>query len=161
MTDFNNEVADLYSWLFKIAKKYCSSISDAEDLVGDTVYKVLCNKDKFEDGRALKPWCEVIMLNTYITGYNRRSLVEFVRCDSIGDILSCHFASDRIIVHDILASIKRCYRKSCSMECVIYNAKGYSYEEISMILNIPVGTVRSRISIGRELLKKEMGLSVK
>ena len=63
MTDFNREIADLYPWLFKIARRYCSSVCDIEDLVGDTIYKVLSNKEKFKEGRALKPWCEVIMLN--------------------------------------------------------------------------------------------------
>lgn len=44
MTDFNREIADLYPWLFKIARRYCSSVCDIEDLVGDTIYKVFCNK---------------------------------------------------------------------------------------------------------------------
>ena len=39
MTDFNREIADLYPWLFKIARRYCSSVCDIEDLVGDTIYK--------------------------------------------------------------------------------------------------------------------------
>lgn len=94
MTDFNREIADLYPWLFKIARRYCSSVCDIEDLVGDTIYKVLSNKEKFKEGRALKPWCEVIMLNTYITAYNRRSLIRFVGCDNIKEIFSHNQASE-------------------------------------------------------------------
>ena len=106
MTDFNREIADLYPWLFKIARRYCSSVCDIEDLVGDTIYKVLSNKEKFKEGRALKPWCEVIMLNTYITAYNRRSLIRFVGCDNIKEIFSHNQASDDLMVHDIQAAIR-------------------------------------------------------
>lgn len=161
MMDFNNEVADLYPWLIKRARKYYSCADDIEDLVGETIYKVLCNKDKFEKGKALKPWCEVIMLNTYITEYNRKSLVSYVSCDSVKEIFSHSHATDGIIVQDILDAIKRCRLKSCSIDCVIYYARGYSYDEISKKLHIPLGTVRSRISWGREMLKKELGLFVK
>lgn len=159
--DFNSEVADLYPWLLKRARKYYSCSDDIEDLVGETIYKVLSNKDKFEQGKALKPWCEVIMLNTYITEYNRKSLVHYVSCDTVKEISSLSLATDEISVHDILDAIKRCRLKSCCIDCVIYYAKGYSYEEISKIFNIPLGTVRSRIAWGREMLKKELGLSVK
>lgn len=159
--DFNNEVASLYPWLLRIAGRYCSSSCDVEDLVGETIYKVLSNKEKFEEGRALKPWCEVIMLNTYITEYNRKSLVRFVSCDGAKEILSCNLASDEIMIHDILDIIERCRHKSCCIDCVLFYAEGYSYDEISKIFNIPVGTVARRISNGKTLLKKELGLSVK
>ena len=62
--DFEKEIALLYPWIVKVARKYCWSIQDAEDLANDTVYKALLNKDKFESGRPLKPWCEVIMQPT-------------------------------------------------------------------------------------------------
>lgn len=159
--DINKEVANLYPWLYRIAKKYCSSIYDIEDLVGETIYKILSNKDKFDESRSLKPWCEVIMLNTYITNYNRRTLVSFIHYDGMKEMFSYNLASDNILIRDIIEAIKRCYSKSCCMDCVIYYAKGYSYDEISKILDIPISTVRSRISSGRELLKKELGLSVK
>lgn len=161
MTDFNSEVADLYPWLFKIARKYCSSMCDIEDLVGDTIYKILSNKEKFKEGSPLKPWCEVIMLNTYITDYNRKSLVRFINHDNIGEIFSHNLASDDLMVYDIHSAIKRCCNKTCSMDCVIYYAYGYSYEEISKMIGIPVSTVRSRIYYGRELLKTELDLTVK
>lgn len=156
--DFNSEIAKIYPWLLNTARKYYSSMYDIEDLVGDTICKVLCNKDKFEDGRDLKPWCEIIMRNTYITNYNRKSLIQFTTYDSCLDIYSDHSTSDNTIAYDVISAIKRCNDRSCCIECVIYYAEGYSYEEISKKLNIPIGTVRSRISWGREMLKKELGL---
>lgn len=159
--DFNSEIAKIYPWLLNTARKYYSSMYDIEDLVGDTICKVLYNKDKFEDGRDLKPWCEIIMRNTYITNYNRKALIQFTTYDSCLDIYSDHSTSDNTIAYDVISAIKRCNDRSCCIECVIYYAEGYSYEEISKKLNIPIGTVRSRISWGRELLRKELKIYVK
>ena len=47
------------------------------------------------------------------------------------------------------------------MDCVVYYALGYSYKEIGKMVGIPVNTVRSRISYGRELLRNELDLTVK
>lgn len=70
MIDFNCEIVDLYLWFFKIVRRYCLFVCDIEDFVGDIIYKVLSNKEKFKEGRVLKFWCEVIMLNIYIIVYN-------------------------------------------------------------------------------------------
>lgn len=90
--DFEKEIALLYPWIVKVARKYCWSIQDAEDLANDTVYKALLNKDKFESGRPLKPWCEVIMQNTYITNYNRKSIIRFVDYDDVCQVVSLRLA---------------------------------------------------------------------
>lgn len=153
--DFNSEVSELYPWLFKKARKYCSSVHDIEDLVNETVYKVLSNKEKFEEGRALKPWCETIMQNTYFTEYNRKYLVQYVSMDN-NEPLIHRFASDETAVYEIFEAIERCRKRSCCIDCVMMYADGYSYSEIGKMFNIPVGTVSRRISYGRELLRKEL-----
>ena len=150
--DFEKEIALIYPWIVKVARKYCWSMQDAEDLANDTVYKALLNKDKFEIGRPLKPWCEVIMQNTYITNYNRKSIIRFVDYDDVCQVVSLRLASEGTLFHEILSIIRRC---AC-IECVLLYAKGYSYDEIGQLLNIPVTTVRSRISFGRELLRREL-----
>lgn len=156
MMNFEKELVALYPWLLRQAGKYCHSVQDAEDLVGETIYKLLVNKEKFEEGRPLKPWCEVIMLNTYITSYNRGTIIRFVGYDKVYHVLSGNDASDAAILHEIYSIIRRCALKSCSVECVLFYAKGYSYDEISEFLHIPVGTVRSRIYFGRKLLSQAL-----
>ena len=61
-----------------------------------------------------------------------------------------------ILFDDLVSTIQRCAKKSRCIDSVMYYAEGYSYEEISEILNIPVGTVRSRISSGRKFLLQEI-----
>lgn len=155
--DFDKELIAIYPWILKIARKYCYTIEEAEDLAGETVCKMLSNKNRFENGCPLKPWCKVIMLNTYITNYNRNSLVRFVGYEHVLDFTSSRNISDRLAFRELVSAIRRCAAKSCSIECVIYHAKGYSYDEISKILRIPITTVRSRISWGRKILGEEIG----
>lgn len=79
----------------------------------------------------------------------------------IKEIFSHNQASDDLMVHDIQAAIRRCHNRTCCMDCVVYYAHGYSYKEIGKMVGIPVNTVRSRISYGRELLRNELDLTVK
>ena len=46
--DFEKELSEIYPWILKVARKFCCSMQDAEDLAGDTVYKLLVNRDKFD-----------------------------------------------------------------------------------------------------------------
>ncbi|MDD3038887.1 RNA polymerase sigma factor [Bacteroides sp.] len=156
--DFDKELSEIYPWILRMARKYCRTREDAEDLAGDTVYRLLINRDKFDCSRSLKPWCVVIMENLYITMYNRKSIINFVCYDmAMENISSCN-ASDLTLFHEVLAGIRRCFEKTKCIDCMIYFSKGYSYKEISEFLNIPIGTVKSRISYDRKKLYKELNL---
>ena len=97
------------------------------------------------------------MRNTYITSYNRSSLVHFTEYDIIAENRSVGNPYNMIIYNDVMAVIMRCSQKSRCIDSVIYWAKGYSYDEISNLLHVPVGTVKSRISFGRKILHQELG----
>jgi len=140
--DFEKELSEIYPWILRVARKFCCSMQDAEDLAGDTVYKLLVNRDKFDCSKPLQPWCLIVMRNTYIIRYNRNSLI--------------HFTAHSILFDDLVSTIQRCAKKSRCIDSVMYYASGYSYDEISEILNIPVGTVRSRISSGRKMIWHEL-----
>ena len=130
-------------------------MQDAEDLAGDTVYKLLVNRDKFDCSKPLQPWCLIIMRNTYIIRYNRNSLIHFTGLDMVDGSAISNCTAHSILFDDLVSIIQRCAKKSRCIDSVMYYASGYSYDEISEILNIPVGTVRSRISSGRKMLLQE------
>ena len=159
--NIDEEVVRLYPWMMRVANRMCANNEDAEDLVGDTVYKILSNRERFNYNMDLKPWCIAIMANTNKTKLHHNSLVLFVDYDSAYDIPSLCPAIDRAAIKNILSIIRKCARQTNTMQCVIYCAKGYSYDEISMLENIPVGTVKSRISFGRRLLRLALNYNVK
>lgn len=155
--DFEQELSKIYPWILKVAKRFCWSVQDAEDLAGDTVYKLLVNRDKFDCSKPLQPLCLVVMRNTYIIKYNRNSLIHFTGINTVEENVVSNCTSHSILFDDLIFTIQRCAQKSRCIDSVMYYAKGYSYDEISEILHIPVGTVRSRISSGRKLILQEIG----
>ena len=154
--DFEKELSEIYPWMLCIARKFCKSIQDAEDLAGDTVCKVLTSRDKFDTSKSLKTWCYAVMQNTYITQYNRNALIRFIEYDSVAESTSHERASNLAMFNDVVSAIRRCAQKSCCMDSLVYRAQGYSYDEISGILDVPVSAIRSRISFGRKILSREL-----
>ncbi|NBJ08313.1 hypothetical protein D1647_19345 [Alistipes sp. Z76] len=67
-------------------------------------------------------------------------------------------ADQELALSHILSAVRDCARKSVAIECVVLYAKGYNYDEISRMLGIPKGTVMSRISNGRKMLKESLEL---
>ena len=127
---------------------------DAEDLAEETIFKMLSNSNSFNEEKPFKPWCSVIMLNTYITAYNRDLLVYFEDEEKGRNEMSATDTDQQVGYSELLDIVEFCRRKSCSIDCVMMYARGYSYDEIADSMGIPVGTVRSRISYGRDLLRK-------
>lgn len=156
--DFEKEVLKVYPWIINLAKKYCHSAKDAEDLAGDTVCKILENKNKFNYTKDLKPWCIAILRNTFLTRYNKSTLIKFVGYEYVLDSSTSFNTLSKVYYNELVSAIKKCSKKSICMESLALYAKGYSYDEISILLHIPVGTVRSRISAGRKVLRQELNI---
>lgn len=155
--DFNQEVCRLYPWLLAKAFYLCSSKADAEDIAMDVVCKMLENAHKFNAGMPIKPWAAAILNNTFCSWYNRRRLVEFISIDCVEGLPSHLSHPDaRVVIKSILHTVRQCAHLSNTITGVILYAKGYSYAEISKTLCIPLGTVRSRIHIGRKILSERM-----
>lgn len=153
---FSDMLVGLYPWIKGQAYRICGNKCDAEDLASEVIYKMLKNSERFDCSRDLKPWATSIIFNTYITNFNRRKCVQFVEVDNDACFYSYHDSQSNISVKRIFSIIRKCARQSCTIECVLLYAKGYTYEEISQLLHIPIGTVRSRISLGRKTLKRAL-----
>lgn len=152
--DVESLVVEHAGWIRKKARRYYSNEQDADDLASETIYKCLSNADKYNPSRSFKPWVIAIMENTYITQYNRRKCVFFTGYDDYDSCFENEYADQLASVNSILSIIHECNRKSRCIECVLLYAEGYSYEEIAIKTGIPEGTVKSRISAGRKMLRK-------
>lgn len=152
----NDIVAENYGWILSRARKYCTNLMDAEDLAGEVVYKILSSKERYDAAKSFKAWCSTILLNTYITIYNHNNLVGFVSVDKGQYAISGYNTSSQVYVDEVYAALDSCRNKSCAIDCVRKYSEGYSYDEISRMYSIPVGTVRSRISFARNIFRKEL-----
>lgn len=145
------------AWIHQKALRYEADRYEADDLASETIYKCLSQGSRFDTSRSFKPWALTIMENTYITRYNRRRCVLFTGIDDFDPHSDSDSADQLVSVRRILSVIRQCARQSCCIDSVILYAKGYSYDEISVMEGIPIGTVKSRVAAGRKMIRLALG----
>lgn len=140
--------------LQKFALRLTRNKTDADDLVQSTCLRALEKAYHFNEGTNLFRWTSKIMFNLFVSGYRRRMKFE-TRFDPESFLQQVSVAPSQDI-HVELANVRRAMtklgagqRKVISLICI----KGMSYGEASEMLQIPVGTVRSRLSRAREELQ--------
>lgn len=145
------------SRLQKFALRLTRNNADADDLLQSTCLRALEKADTFETGTNLFSWTSKIMYNLFVSSYRRRVKFE-VQYDPEHYIDSQYMLPVQDIqlelaeVDKAISKLRSEHREVLISVCVM----GLSYEEVSTLLGIPVGTVRSRLSRARENLNEIM-----
>ena len=152
--DYDAEVCRLLPWLRRQARVFVRG-AEADDLVGDTLLRLFLHRREFESVEELKSWCYVVMRNLHFSAVYRRKLIGFVSLDDGFDV------SIEAGVLDLLAcredaQILRSLMRFVSVRALVLYAMGYSYAEIGVLMGVPLGTVQSRISAGRKIIRDEI-----
>jgi len=143
-----------YASLFRFAFGLSRNEADAYDLVQETFWRLAAKGHQLRDSTKAKTWLFTTLYREFLR--NRRSKSRF---ESIEDLSAQNepaampSAEDRIdgaSAREALMQIDELYRAPL----VLFYLEGHSYAEIAEILNIPAGTVMSRISRGRDSLRK-------
>jgi RNA polymerase sigma-70 factor, ECF subfamily len=168
--DFESQAMGFVDALYNTALRMTRNAQDAEDLVQETYFKAYKHFDKFESGTNLKAWLFKIMKNTFINNYRRKQLTppqsDFADIEGSFESQVSEEATRQIkspeeeLLEDVLdEDVQRAlddlpvdYR----MVVVLADIEGFSYKEIGDILDIPLGTVMSRLYRGRKLLEAEL-----
>ena len=132
---------------------------EALDLVQETYLRAINNKDKFHEGTNLKAWLLTIMKNIFINNYRKASRTNVVNDTSDNLFLlnsgsiSIENSAENSLVMEVLKqainSLNIEYRKPFLM-----HYQGFKYEEIADELNLPLGTVKSRIFFARKQMQQ-------
>lgn len=155
---FVTRLVDVQNNLLSFAYQLTLDKETARDLVQDTTLKALSNEDKYVDNVNFKGWVMTIMRNIFINNY-RRNLKENKLIDVSQDLYSLNISQESdlntpygsIAVSEITKIISM-FPSEFSQPFSMYVA-GYKYEEIAQELNLPIGTVKSRIFAIRKKLK--------
>lgn len=166
--DFETAAIPYLDSLYNMAFRLTRNPVDAEDLVQETYLKAYRHYEKFQKGTNLKAWLFRILKNTFINGYRKRqnrpthSAFEDIE-DSFESIVSDQapqrikdpeeVALQNVLDEDVqgaLDSLRDDYR----MVILLVDIEGFSYKEAAEILDVPVGTVMSRLYRGRRTLEK-------
>ena len=148
------ELVDILPELRLYARSLTYSVADAEDLVSETCVRVLERESQFDPGRSLIAWVIRICRNLNIDKSRsrrwRREQLEIVEKDA--DSLSCKTIEDRLELSEVHRFIHQLPLEQ--REVLILKGGGYRYDEIAERLNIPRGTVMSRLHRGRKALEE-------
>lgn len=140
-------------------KLYNGDENNAKDLYQDTWLKVYCYIEKYDTNKNFLPWVGSICANTYKDKYRHKKILSFVSMKSQEEqdffLNSIPQTQEEEKYQDVRDAIKELPEK-LKICIVLYYFNGLSVEETSKCLNIPVGTVKSRLSKARKILKKEL-----
>jgi RNA polymerase sigma-70 factor (ECF subfamily) len=155
--EFNEQLLSYQNPLKYFALKLTADNEDAEDLLQETFLKALKYKDKFQEKTNLKAWLYTIMKNTFINNY-RRAVRKRTIIDNTADDFFVNSTKQRSPISpeseynykEIIKTVEE-LNDECRIPFKMHN-EGYKYKEIADELDMPIGTVKSRIFLARKKL---------
>lgn len=161
--EFNNHFTELQKRLLPSAYRLTHNVEDAKDLIQETALRAFNNKEKFEVGTNFRAWVTTIMRNTFINIYRKKKnrATSSEPSDSYIFVNEGHTednaAGSNIMMEElknIISDLDETYRKPFLMFF-----EGFKYDEIATDMNLPIGTVKSRIFFARKRLRETVGFA--
>ena len=156
---FAGDLANMQEQLFYYALQLTEDREDALDLVQETSYKALKNRRRLHNNEHIRAWLYTILKNTYInylrSSHNRLLVYatdEMNQYSAQNGDFNEELPDQQLIkkeLHQMINLLPGVYGKPIYMFLI-----GYSYKEISQQMNIPIGTVKSRIHLGKKRIRK-------
>ncbi len=158
---FQKRLLGMQDNLLSFAMKLTANYDDAHDLLQDATCKALVNESKYVDDSNFKSWMFTIMRNIFINNYRRiiRTQTVVDRSDDLYQLNlpqveapetpenHCSLSE----VSEVVNSLTEEYRRPFMM-----HVEGYKYQEIAEAMNLPLGTVKSRIFFAKQKLKSQL-----
>jgi RNA polymerase sigma-70 factor (ECF subfamily) len=168
---FQEEAIPLLDSLYAGALRMTRNPADAEDLLQETMMRAYRSFDRFEAGTNLKAWLFRILTNAYINTYRKKQREpQKISQDEVADFdlyreLKDHdpqlsvtpetLVLDQLVDGDILRAIDE-LPEQFRLAVVLSDVEGFSYAEMAQIMDVPLGTVMSRLHRGRKALQKRL-----
>ena len=159
--EFNTKFDSLTNSLQSFAYNLTKNSEDAKDLFQETAYRAMTNKEKFRPGTNFKAWLFTIMKNIFINNYRKKVKKNTIidNTDNLyfinsGSTIIGNDAGRNILMKELnkmIEALDESIRKPFMMHYV-----GYKYQEIADHLELPLGTVKSRIFFARKALKEKI-----
>lgn len=159
--NFETEILQYESILRPFAFNLTRSAAETEDLIQDTFYRALANRDKFNEGTNIKAWLCTVMRNIFINNYRRQKKSNTVVDTSENQFLlnstsktESNSAERSFLADDIKRAMHEVSKDFTEPFMMYY--QGFQYQEISEKLSLPLGTVKSRIFFARKELQSRL-----
>ena len=169
-SDFTQEAMQYAPQLYSAALRMTRSKTDAEDLVQETYLRAYRGYEGFNEGTNLRAWLFRILTNTFINVY--RAKQRRVQESELGDVedlylykrisgidVASRSAEDTLLEMFTDDEVKLALEnlpESFRLPVLLADVEGFSYKEIAEMLDIPIGTVMSRLHRGRKAMQKAL-----
>lgn len=156
--EFTLEIQQLEQLLFSFALRLTRNREDARDLMQETAIKAYRHRNTFQTGTNFKSWISTIMRNTFINHYRKNQKRQHVNepIETFTFALENKNAIPNQAEHDLnvqeLYGLLNQIGELYSVPFLMFQ-RGYEYHEIAEHLQIPIGTVKSRIHVARQRLR--------
>lgn len=153
-----SDILKLVPPLRAFARSLTQNVSDADDLVQETLLKAYANLDKFTPGTALRQWLFTIMRNTFYSGFRKWGREVTISPDGVVDTGSAPPEQEWSVYGGEIAVALAALQPDQRQAILLVGAMGVSYEEAADICGVAVGTVKSRVNRARARLAELLHL---
>lgn len=164
-TEFMPHISSMYNFAFRLTMDE----DEAKDLVQDTYLKAFRFINSFQRGTNAKAWLFRILKNSFINDYRKKSkepskidyqeVETFYNSDEAdADNITVDLRVETVqeMIGDEVANALNSLAVDFRTVIILCDIEGFTYEEMAKILDIPIGTVRSRLHRARNLLKEKL-----
>ncbi len=159
--EFNELILDNAEFLKPFAITLTRDNESAKDLMQETMFRALANKEKYHVGTNIKAWLYTIMRNIFINSYRRKAKQNTIFDSSANEfflnynqVTAANAAESNIRMKEINKAINGLPEIFRTPFLLYFD--GYKYHEIADMLSEPLGTIKSRIHFARKLLKAQL-----
>ncbi len=159
MADIHRSIEAEIPRLRRYARALTRDITTADDLVQDCLTRALGKLHLWQQGTDLRAWLFTILHNQYVNQV-RRAVREgaAVGLSETEPLLTCApHQGKRLELRDLDRALAKLPEEQRSV-ILLVGLEGMRYEEVAEVLDVPIGTVRSRLSRGRDALRRLMGV---
>jgi RNA polymerase sigma factor (sigma-70 family) len=165
---FNQEFMPHLNAMYNFAYKLALDEDDAKDLVQDTYMKAFRFINSFERGTNAKAWLFKILKNSFINEFRKKSkqpskvdyqeVEQTYNSDSVDEDFTIDLRSESVqeLIGDEVTNALNSLNVEFRTIIILCDLEGFTYEEMAKILDIPIGTVRSRLHRARFILKQKL-----
>jgi RNA polymerase sigma-70 factor (ECF subfamily) len=143
--------------LFRIARWLTRNQTDAEDLLQETLLEALRSFDRFTQGTNCRAW--LVSIIYHHQSKKRRAAIHLLlvsAAEERAETIACEAPAPQNLTDEEVLSALRRIPRTFQEVVVLADVEGLNYKEIAAATQIPIGTLMSRISRGRKLLRSEL-----
>jgi len=165
---FEKEFMPLIDSLYNFAYRLTLDEDDANDLVQETYLKAYRFFNSYEQGTNAKAWLFRILKNSFINDFRKKSkepskvdyeeIESYYNSDDVDESITTDLRIESLqeMIGDEVATALNALAVDFRTIIILCDLEGFTYEEMAKILDIPIGTVRSRLHRARNLLKEKL-----